>query len=234
MMNKMAILNHKMNLLYDEVHNYINELNSIDTDNDIVVCPSSLYLESFSNYCEWGVGCQNFYYEEEGNYTGEISTNQLKSMGIDYAMIGHYERKKYFNDTLEDDKKKLEALIDANIMPILCIGEEKKGDKIDNVIKKLDKVIKNISHIEFITFAYEPSFSINGDDMYDIEELTLRIKTIYDYLEKKYKTKPRIVYGGGVTSNNIKKILQIEELCGIILGTSSISISFVKDIVSNM
>lgn len=225
MMKKMIILNHKMNLLYDEVHNYINELNKIDTDNDIIVCPSSLYLESFSNYCEWGVGCQNCYYEEDGDYTGEISTNQLKSMGIDYGLVGHYERKKYFNDTLEDDRKRLEALIDANIMPILFISDD--NDKIDNVIKNLDKVIKNISHIEFITFAYEP---INGN----LKDLNERIKTISDYLENKYKVKPRIVYGGGVTSKNVKEILQIEELCGIILGTSSTSVSFVKDIIDNM
>ena len=227
-MKKMIILNHKMNLLYDEVHSYINELNSIDTDNDIVVCPSSLYLESFSNYCEWGVGCQNFYYEEDGDYTGEISTNQLKSMGIDYGMIGHYERKKYFNDTLEDDRKRLEALIDANIMPILFIGEEKKSDKIENVINNLDKVIKNISHIEFITFAYEPLID-NG-----LDDIGVKIKTIFKYLESKYKVKPRIVYGGGVNSKNVGEILQIEELCGIILGTSSISISYVKDIIDNM
>ena len=119
----------------------------------------------------------------------------------------------------------MEALIDANIMPILFISDD--NDKIDNVIKNLDKVIKNISHIEFITFAYEP---INGN----LKDLNERIKTISDYLENKYKVKPRIVYGGGVTSKNVKEILQIEELCGIILGTSSTSVSFVKDIIDNM
>ena len=224
-MKKMIILNHKMNLLYDEVHSYINDLNNIDTDNDIVVCPSSLYLESFSNYCEWGVGCQNFYYEEDGDYTGEISTNQLKSMGIDYGLVGHYERKKYFNDTLEDDRKRLEAFIDANMMPILFING--KNDK--EVISNLDKVIKNISHIEFITFAYEAS--IDNDDL---EKLNISIKTIYNYLKEKYSVNPRIIYGGGVTSSNVKEILEMPELSGIILGASSISISFVKDIIDNM
>ena len=227
MMKKMIILNHKMNLLYDEVHSYISDLNNIDTDNDIVVCPSNLYLESFSNYCEWGVGCQNFYYEEDGDYTGEISTNQLKSMGIDYGMVGHYERKKYFKDTLEDDRKRLEALIDANIMPILFIND--KNNKVEDVIKDLDKVMENISHIEFITFAYEPLI-----DNKKIDKLSKRIETIFNYLGNKYKVKPRIVYGGGVNSKNVKEILQIQELSGIILGTSSISISFVKDIIDNM
>ena len=233
-MSKILVLNHKMNLLYDDVYNYIKELNEIDTDNDIVVCPSSLYLESFVNYCEWGVGCQNFYFEEDGNYTGEISTNQLKSMGVDYAIIGHYERKKYFKDTIEDDRKRLETCIDANIMPILCFGEEKKNISIDRVIDDLDKILKNISHIDFITFAYEPAFSIEDSDIYDIDELKERIKSIYGYLEDKYNVKPRIIYGGNVNLENVKNILQIEELCGIILGTSSTQVSFVKDIVCNM
>lgn len=234
MMNKLIVLNHKMNLLYDDVFKYIDEINKIDTDNDIIICPSSLYLESFVNNCEWGVGCQNFYYEEDGDYTGEISTNQLKSLGVDYGIIGHYERKKYFNDTIDDDRKRLEAFIDSNMMPILCFGEENKDTKIENVINDLDKIIKNISHIEFITFAYEPAFSIDGNNLYDIEELEERVKDIYNHLEDKYKVRPRIIYGGGVDNKNIKKILQIKELCGIILGTSSIDVKFIKEIISNM
>ena len=233
-MNKLIILNHKMNLLYDDVYEYISELNKIETDNDIIVCPSNLYLESFVNNCEWGVGCQNFYYEEDGNYTGEISTNQLKSLGVDYVLVGHYERKKYFNENIESDRKRLEAAIDANIMPILYFGESKKDTDINEIIKNLDEIIKNISHIEFITFSYEPAFSIGSSNVYDSNELGKRIKAVYDHLETKYGVKPRIIYGGSVKPENVKNILQIPELCGIILGASSIHVSFVKDIIKNM
>ncbi len=88
-MKKTIILNHKMSLEYDEVPIYIDKLNKIDTDNDIVVVPSSLYLESFINHCSWGVGVQNIYYESFGDYTGEISPMQVKSLGIEHAIVGN-------------------------------------------------------------------------------------------------------------------------------------------------
>ena len=89
-MKKLIILNHKMNLEYDSVYEYIDKLNKIDTDNNIVVLPSDIYLESFINHCNWGIGSQNVSDKINGNYTGEVSTIQLKSMGIEYSMIGHY------------------------------------------------------------------------------------------------------------------------------------------------
>lgn len=233
-MSKLIVLNHKMNMLYDDIYKYINDINNINTDNSIVVCPSNLYLESFVNHCSWGIGCQNFYYELEGDYTGEISTNQLKSIGVEYAMIGHYERKKYFGETILDDSKKIEAAIDANIMPILCFGEEKEEENINEVIKVLDNILENISHIEFITFAYEPAFSISSGKTYDIGELTNRINTIYEHLNLKYGVIPRIIYGGSVNRENVKDILQISNLCGIILGSSSIDVSFVEDIMKEI
>ena len=89
-MKKLIVLNHKMNMEYDEVHNYIKRINEIDTNNNIIVCPSAIYLESFINHCSWGIGAQNIYYESLGNYTGEISTLQLKSLGIEYSLVGHF------------------------------------------------------------------------------------------------------------------------------------------------
>ena len=98
-MKKFIILNHKMNLEYDEVVPYIQELNKIETENNIIVCPSNIYLSDFMNYCTWGVGAQNVSEKLDGNYTGEVSTLQLKSIGVEYSIIGHYERKKYFKET---------------------------------------------------------------------------------------------------------------------------------------
>ena len=74
-MKKLIVLNHKMNLEYDEVVPYIKKLNEIETTNDLIVCPSNIYLTDFINYCSWGVGAQNVFHEESGNYTGEVSTS---------------------------------------------------------------------------------------------------------------------------------------------------------------
>ena len=71
-MNKIVVLNHKMNLLYSDIYDYIDKLNNIETKEDIIVAPSDLYLIEFTNTCNWGVASQNVYYEEKGGYTGEI------------------------------------------------------------------------------------------------------------------------------------------------------------------
>ncbi len=225
-MKKIIILNHKMSLEYDEVPTYIDKLNKIDTDNDLVVVPSSLYLESFINHCDWGVGAQNIYYESFGDYTGEISPMQIKSMGIEYAIVGHYERKKNFNEDHELIKKKLNACLDSNIIPILCFGE--CGKKMG---KTLDDLLEGINNINFIIFAYEPK---EVSQYETIEQINEDISTIYDYLYEKYKIKPNIVYGGGVKEENIKEILNIPKLGGIMLGKTSSDINKVVEIVKEL
>ena len=98
-MEKMIILNHKINLEYDQVYEYIDEFNKIKTDNNIIICPSNIYLDNFINHSTWGIGAQNVSDKLDGDYTGEISTLQLKSLGVEYSIVGHYERKKYFNES---------------------------------------------------------------------------------------------------------------------------------------
>ena len=225
-MKKMIILNHKMSLEYDEVPIYIDKLNKMDTESDIVVVPSSLYLESFINHCSWGVGVQNIYYESFGDYTGEISPMQVKSLGIEYAIVGHYERKKYFNEDHDIIKKKLNACLDSNIIPILCFGE--CGSEMEHT---LDDLLEGINNINFIIFAYEP-LEVSNDET--IEQIKDDIGTIYNYLYEKYKIRPNIVYGGGVREENIRNLLEYDKLNGIMIGKSSSDIDKVSNIVSSL
>ena len=225
-MKKMIILNHKMSLEYDEVPIYIDKLNKMDTESDIVVVPSSLYLESFINHCSWGVGVQNIYYESFGDYTGEISPMQVKSLGIEYAIVGHYERKKFFNEDHNIIKKKLNACLDSNIIPILCFGE--CGSEMEHT---LDDLLEGINNINFIIFAYEP-LEVSNDET--IEQIKDDIGTIYDYLYEKYKIRPNIVYGGGVKEENIRNLLEYDKLNGIMIGKSSSDIDKVSNIVSSL
>lgn len=227
-MKKLIVLNHKMNMEYDEVHNYIKRINEIDTNNNIIVCPSAIYLESFINHCSWGVGAQNIYYESLGNYTGEISTLQLKSLGIEYSLVGHFERKKYFKENNDIINKKLLACLDANIQPILCFGET---GNLDDIKKSLDELLKEVSNIDFIIFAYEP-LKVSKYETYDqIEE---GINAIYDYLFEKYHSRPNIIYGGGVAKEDINRLLEIEKLNGILIGKISSNISKIEKIIKSI
>ena len=192
-MEKMIILNHKINLEYDQVYEYIDEFNKIKTDNNIIICPSNIYLDNFINHSTWGIGAQNVSDKLDGDYTGEISTLQLKSLGVEYSIVGHYERKKYFNESNSLINKKVISCLESNIMPILCFGED--GDR-DKYIKDLEENLKDIEHIDFIIFAYEP---LKLDEIPGIDILEEDINYIYDYLCYKYKRKINIVYCGSIT-----------------------------------
>ena len=227
-MSKFIILNHKMNLEYEEVYPYINELNQLETKNNIIVCPSSLYLEDFINHCHWGVGAQNVHDKENGNYTGEISTLQLKSMGIEYSIIGHYERKKYFHETTKDIQKKLISCLESNISPILCFGET--GEDKD-ILKDLDALLEDVSNIDFIIFAYEP---LKVKENLEVPEIQEQVEMIYHHLQDKYHSKPNIIYGGGVEQKDINDLLDNDFINGLLIGKISANIEKITKIITKI
>ena len=227
-MNKLIVLNHKTSLEHDEVFPYIQVLNKIETPYNLVVCPSYVYLVDFINHCTWGVGAQNVSCYDGGEYTGEVSALQLKSIGIEYSLIGHYERKKYFHETIAEVHQKLIACLESNIIPILCFGETGKKE---DIIQSLDVLLKDIENIDFIVFAYEPLKVKDGQNSKDIQA---EIDIIYDYLYQKYHSRPNIIYGGGITAKDISSILSIDKLNGILIGKISSDIKKIEKVIHNI
>lgn len=227
-MGKMIILNHKMNLEYDQIYEYIDVLNKIETNNNIIVCPSNIYLENFINNTSWGIGAQNVSEKLKGEYTGEISTLQLKSLGVEYCIVGHYERRKYFKETNEVINKKVISCLESNIMPIVCIGSNGTQEGLE---EDLEEILKNIENIDFIVFAYEP---LELEDIPTIDEIEYNINFIYDYLYTKYNSRPNIVFGGGIEEENINSIMKLENLNGVIIGKNSNEINIIKKIIEKL
>lgn len=227
-MEKLIVLNHKMNLEYDEVIPYIERINNIDTDNSIVVCPSNIYLSDFVNYCNWGVGAQNIFALEGGNYTGEVSSLQLKSMGVEYSLVGHYERKKYFNENNKIINKKLLACLESNIMPILCFGE---NGNIEGIKDDLDELLNDVSNIDFIVFAYEP---LKVDSDLEIDTIEEHVEIIYDYLYERFGSRPNIIYGGGVVKKDVLRLFSMEKLNGMLIGSVSSNIDKIEKIIKDI
>lgn len=225
---KFIVLNHKMSLEYDEIFNYMDKLNKIDTKHNLIVCPSNIYLSEFMGHCNWGVSAQNVHFSLDKNYTGEVSTLQLKSLGVEYSIIGHYERKKYLHETLQDVKEKLNACLDANISPILCFGET--GIE-EDIYHDLDYLLEGISNIDFIIFAYEPLKVSKNITISDIQD---KILSINNYLQDKFKSKPNIIYGGGVSSKDINKLLDKEYVNGILIGKISANIDKIEEIIKGI
>lgn len=233
-MNKIIVLNHKMSLLYDDLYTYIERTNNIETDNNIIICPSNIYLEAFINNSLWSVGAQNMHYSIEKLHTGEISSVQLKSLGIEYTMIGHYERINEFKESPNIINQKLIAALDSNIIPILCFGENIDEDYKKKIPELLDSYLKNIENIEFIIFAYEPVYAIGTGTLPSIDKLKEVSSFIINYLEDKYKKNPILLYGGSVDSGNIKEITDIESLDGVVIGHVSEDYKEVEKIINNI
>lgn len=229
-MNKLVVLNHKMNLLYSDIYDYIDKLNNIETKEDIIVAPSDLYLIEFVNSCNWGVASQNVYYEEKGGYTGEISTLQLKDVGVEYSIIGHSDRRKFFSESLEDINLKLKSLLDSNIIPILCFGEKDEEDDVDTVISELKDMLEGIENISFILFAYEPVYMVGSEKAVDVDKFSHMISDIKEYLTNNYHGKVNMLYGGNVNKDNIYDLINDKNIDGVMVGESSSDINNVLEL----
>ena len=215
-MKKIIILNHKMSLLYDKVLEYIVKLNNIDTNNDIIVCPSSIYLESFINYCNWGVGSQEMHYELSGDYNGQISSLQLKSMGVEYVIV----------DEKDDEvaNKKVIAALESNIIPIVYLHDN--DNSVDELYNNFKNITKKVESYEFVILAYHNNKELKLTDM---EEKIKELKNMIKINSSKDIT---IIYSGDINKDNINKIFSIKEVEGVILGSISSSINEVEDIVN--
>ena len=233
-MKKLLVLNHKMGMLYDEVYYYIDRLNKMDTDADIIVCPSNIYLEAFLNNCDYPVGAQNIHYEVDINNTGEVSTTQIKSLGVEYSLVGHFERVSKFHENEIVINEKLLATVDANIFPILCFGEGIEDDYKEKLPKLLDAYLKEVENIEFIIFAYEPEYAVGTGTTPTIERIEEVTKFVSEYLEEKYHRKPTLLYGGSVDSSNVKDIINIDTIDGVLVGSISSNIVEVEKIIKNI
>lgn len=215
---KIIVLNHKMNLYYEKINEYINRVNSIN--NNLIIAPSNIYLLEFINKCKHKIASQDICYIEEGNYTSKVSWHQMKSIGINYSIIGHSEK----NEEISKINLKLNACLENNIKPILCFGEK------ENTIIELEKLTNNIKTIKDIIFAYEPIDNINNQNI-KVDEIKQELIKIYNYLLNKYQTKPTLLYGGGINKYNIKEIYALEEIQGILIGSISSNIEEVENML---
>lgn len=224
---KLLVLNHKMNIEYSILDNYIKELSNIKNNNiKLVVCPSDIYLLKFKEN-GFTIGGQNSSFDKKGNYTGEVSAEQLKSIGADYCIVGHSERRKYFAEDDNTINRKIKLLLDNDIDPILCVGEtlEQKNAGVtkeiimDQIAKALDGIRKD--KIENVIIAYEPIWSIGSGMIPTIDELQNVILYIKDSL-KKVDCNIKVLYGGSVNEENISYLNNIDKLDGFLLGGVSL------------
>lgn len=210
----LVVLNNKCNFNLDEYLDYQNKLKNLNFKNDIVLCPSSIYLSNFELENIF-LGSQNVSPFNDGAYTGEVSARQLKSLNVKYCLVGHSERRVYFKENNEILKNKIEQLLENEIIPIYCVGElEKNSDnnELDNELKILEEIHNN----EKIIIAYEPLWAIGTGIQPNINELEKIIKLI----KEKFPNN-KVLYGGSVNEDSIVN-LKSELIDGYLLGGVSL------------
>ena len=230
MKNKILILNMKMYMELAEIKKYIDEV-KIDNDN-VIICPSAIYIPYFIGKYK-KVAVQNIYAKDKGAYTGAISALQIKQMGVNYAVIGHSECRKYFNDSDELINKKIVSALNNDLKVILCIGEnleEKENNRTFEVLKKqLDIDLEGI-YSDNIIIAYEPIYSIGTGIVPEDED----IKNTIQYIKEELKNKNlnlKVVYGGSVSSKNIESLSKISNVDGFMVGKASSMIDEVEKMI---
>ena len=224
MKNKLLVGNLKMNLNKEDILSYLEKTKQIHSKN-VVFCPSSLYLPYFLNQ-NLEVGVQNVFYEEKGAYTGEISPSQVKSMGANYVILGHSERRLYFHETEEILNKKIQKSLENNLKVIYCIGEnkkEKEEGKTKEILKRELEILKNYPNEKNIIIAYEPIWAIGTGLVPNNKIIYEMANFIKEYLKETLK-EIKVLYGRSVDDKNIKELNKIENIDGFLVGGASTKI----------
>lgn len=222
---KLVVGNFKMNLLNEDIDNYIKEISKYSFNN-IVLCPSNIYLKDFIRN-NLVVGSQDLSAFESGSYTGDVSASQLKSIGVKYALVGHSERRKYYNEK-EVLLDKLKFAIKEDIIPIYCIGETKEEYENNQTLEVLKREIDfafNEVNAKKVIIAYEPIWAIGTGLVPSNEEIYNTIDFIKNYFNDKYKTDIKVLYGGSANNQNIMELEKISNIDGYLVGGCSIKVN---------
>ncbi len=192
---------------------------------EVVVCPPFVYLSLFKGMI---LGAQNVFYKEKGAFTGEVSTSMLKDLKVEYVILGHSEVRKYLNETDEIINKKIKSTLDANLTPILCVGENEGEEKSQVLQKQITEGLKNIISKDAINLviAYEPVWAIGTGKNCSPDETMSSIILIRSIIAKLYNrelaTKIKILYGGSVKSENSASYIKEAGANGLLVGGASL------------
>ena len=237
MRKKVIAGNWKMNMLPNEAIEYIEKLSKFvkDTNNEVVLCVP--YVDLFyalltAQNTNIKIGAQNMHFEEKGAYTGEVSPKMLKSINVEYVIIGHSERRQYFNETDETVNKKVKAAFENGLKPIVCVGEtleqRENGETAKIVTNQTKLALDGLTNeqVENTIIAYEPIWAIGTGKTATSEDANNSIKEIRNEIAKNYgqNTADRVIiqYGGSVKSKNAKELFTMSDIDGGLVGGASL------------
>jgi triosephosphate isomerase len=250
MRKKIVAGNWKMNMdytagvsLFSEMLNMIND--EVHGSQQVVICPPYIHLAALSNLAKnnkrVALGAQNCHKEKSGAYTGEISATMLKSTGASYVIIGHSERRQYFNESNELLAEKVKAVMKSNLCPIFCVGEtleERNANKHLQVLRtQLEVGLFHLSANDFsnVIIAYEPVWAIGTGVSGTPKQAQEAHAFIRSDIKSKYgasvSDKISILYGGSCTPKNAAQLFSQPDIDGGLIGGASLKSRDFVDIV---
>ena len=235
MRRKVIAGNWKMNMLPNEAIKFIEELTPLvkDTKNEVILCvpyTDLFYALLTAQNTNIKIGAQNMHFEEKGAYTGEVSGEMLKSINVEYVIIGHSERRQYFNETDETVNKKIKSAFKFGLKPIVCVGEtleqREEGKTVDIITNQTKLALEGLTNeqIENTIIAYEPIWAIGTGKTATKEDANDSIKAIRNKISTIYgqNVADRVIiqYGGSVKSTNAKELFTMSDIDGGLVGRS--------------
>ncbi len=201
----------------------------------VAVCPPFIYLQAVAktlNGSSVAIGAQDVYFEADGAFTGEISVSMLKEIGCTYCLCGHSERRHVIGEADELINKKVTAVINGGLLPILCVGElleERKAQQTNEVVTRhIQKGLAGLSaeKMEAVTIAYEPVWAIGTGLTATPQQAQEVHKFIRKLIGKMYSEKLaneiRILYGGSVKPSNAGELMEQPDVDGLLVGGASL------------
>lgn len=231
--------NWKMYKTNAEAEQFMNQAEGLEQREDLeyVICAP---FTALSRLCDLSpktaikIGAQNMHFEEQGAYTGEISPVMLQSMGVQYVILGHSERRSYFHEDNTFVAKKVAAAFQHDLIPILCVGETleqyEAGQTQVTVKEQTEAAIRALSseQVKQLVIAYEPVWAIgtgktaSADDANEVISYIRRV--VADQFDQDVANDVRILYGGSVKSENIAQFMAKSDIDGALVGGASLSI----------
>lgn len=234
---KLIIGNWKMNLSVHEASLYVHKLTDlipVKRGVEVVLAPTLLAVQSLSlqiNRRQFKLAVQNFYWRDHGAFTGEVSASQLRSI-VDYAIVGHSERRHIFHETEKDIRNKVQAAVRNDIRPVLCIGETASehsyGETNDVLRDQLTSGLANLTSddLEMLVVAYEPVWAIGTGNNAKPSDVADAVKVIRHQIKHLYGPKAaetvRVLYGGSVTPSSAADYLAAKGIDGLLVGGASL------------
>ena len=237
MRRKVIAGNWKMNMLPNEAIDYIQAFEPLvkDAKAEVILCVP--YTDLF--YCLMNVqgtnikiGAQNMHFAENGAYTGEVSGKMLKSIGVEYVIIGHSERRQYYNETDETVNKKIKAAFENELKPIVCVGEtleeREAGKTVEIITNQTRLALEGLTkeQVKNTIIAYEPIWAIGTGKTATSEDANNSIISIREEIKNIYGEDVSeaviIQYGGSVKSSNAKELFSTSDIDGGLVGGASL------------